>query len=103
MPVSSFSNKSFAYKRGDKEKRIVSRVGPYPVNKPSTTTSNGVAYTRSISSMYAFGHSGGSLATSPNHGWWNAVGSETAVAHFAQLFNEATFLSLVSFLLYQHL
>ena len=49
MPVSSFSNRSFAYRRGDKQGRIVSRVGPYPVNKPSTTTSNGVEYSQPIS------------------------------------------------------
>ena len=99
MPVSSFSNRSFAYRRGDKEGRIVSRVGPYPVNKPSTTTSNGVEYTRNISGMYAFGHTpgppnygnlNGGVNGNYNHGWWNAQSSEQNVAYFQQLFNEAT-------------
>lgn len=99
MPVSSFSNRSFAYRRGDKEKRIVSRVGPYPVNKPSTTTSNGVEYTKYISGMYAFGHTPGSpnygnlaggVNGTYNHGWFNGQSSEQNVAHFQQIFDEAT-------------
>ena len=99
MPVSSFSNRSFAYRRGDKQGRIVSRVGPYPVNKPSTTTSNGVEYTRNISGMYAFGHTpgppnygnlNGGANGNYNHGWWNGTSSEQNVAHFAQIFTEAT-------------
>ena len=99
MPVSSFSNRSFAYRRGDKQKRIVSRVGPYPVNKPSTTTSNGVEYTRYISGMYAFGHTpgapnygnlAGGVNGTYNHGWFNGLSSEQNVAHFQQIFDEAT-------------
>ena len=100
MPVSSFSNRSFAYRRGDKEGRIVSRVGPYPVNKPSTTTSNGVEYSQGISGMYAFGHTPGApnygnLAGGANgnynHGWWNAlVGAVERSARFTTHFYHAT-------------
>ena len=99
MPVSSFSNRSFAYRRGDQQGRIVSRSGPYPVNKPSTTTSNGVEYTRNISGMYAFGHTpgppnygtlAGGVNGNYNHGWWNGQSSEQNVAHFEQIFQEAT-------------
>ena len=99
MPVSSFSNRSFAYKRGDKEKRIVARVGPYPINKPVDTTSNSVEYTRYISGMYAFGHTpgppnygtlAGGTGGTYNHGWWNAQSSVTNVAYFQQIFDQAT-------------
>ena len=100
MPVSSFSNRSFAYRRGDKQKRIVSRVGPYPVNKPSTTTSNGVEYSQGISGMYAFGHTPGSpnygnldggVNGTYNHGWWNGItGDVQRSARFTTHFYHAT-------------
>ncbi len=100
MPVSSFSNRSFAYRRGDQQGRIVSRVGPYPVNKPSTTTSNGVEYSQGISAMYAFGHTpgapnygnlSGGANGNYNHGWWNAiVGDVARSARFTTHFYHAT-------------
>ena len=100
MPVSSFSNRSFAYKRGDKQGRIVSRSGPYPVNKPKTTTSNGVEYSQGISGMYAFGHTPGApnygnldggANGNYNHGWWNGItGDVQRSARFTTHFYHAT-------------
>lgn len=100
MPVSSFSNRSFAYRRGDKQGRIVSRVGPYPVNKPSTTTSNGVEYSQGISGMYAFGHTPGApnygnldggVNGTYNHGWWNGItGDVQRSARFLEHFYHMT-------------
>ena len=100
MPVSSFSNRSFAYKRGDRQGRIVSRSGPYPVNKPRTTTSNGVEYSQGISGMYAFGHTPGApnygnldggTGGNYNHGWWNALtGDVQKSARFLEHFYHAT-------------
>lgn len=100
MPVSSFSNRSFAYKRGNKQGRIVSRVGPYPVNKPRTTTSNSVEYSQGISGMYAFGHTPGApnygnldggANGNYNHGWWNGItGDVQKSARFLEHFYHAT-------------